>query len=269
MPRRFGLSRRGRRAERPWAGRPPLPSYDDVEAMSQLPDDDPARVLSQVPLFGGLDRVTFAKLAARFERVRFGPGELVFQEGDPGDAFYVVLRGTFSDFVGAPDTGGDTRARPEAQGRRSGRSPSSRTGLARPRPGPTPQPRRSGSSAADSSSWWPRSRRWRSRSRRPSASACGSRTSAGWAPWKAGTPGQWPAPFAVRDPALGSDAGGRVRSRRRRIVGGGLAALLLVATWATPPPAGLEPAGWRALGTLAPVPCSRSRWSRRGSSRWW
>ena len=62
-----------------------------------------------MPLFAGLDRVTLAKLAARFERVRFGAGELVFQEGDPGDAFYVVLHGTFSDFVGAPDTGGDTR----------------------------------------------------------------------------------------------------------------------------------------------------------------
>ena len=41
-----------------------------------------------------LDRVTLAKLAAHFERVRFETGEVVFQEGDPGDAVYVVL-GTF------------------------------------------------------------------------------------------------------------------------------------------------------------------------------
>ena len=34
---------------------------------------------------------------------------MVFREGDPGDAFYVVLHGTFSDYVGSPDTGVDRR----------------------------------------------------------------------------------------------------------------------------------------------------------------
>ena len=76
---------------------------------SAIPAGEPARVLAGVPLFAGLDRVALAKLAAHFERVRFEPGEIVFREGDPGDAFYVVLVGTFSDFVGAPDTGMDRR----------------------------------------------------------------------------------------------------------------------------------------------------------------
>ena len=76
---------------------------------SAIPAGEPARVLAGVPLFAGLDRVALAKLAAHFERVRFEPGEIVFREGDPGDAFYVVLVGTFSDFVGAPDTGVDRR----------------------------------------------------------------------------------------------------------------------------------------------------------------
>ena len=74
-----------------------------------IPDDEPARVLSRVPLFAGLDRVTLAKLAVHFERIRFEAGEVVFREGDPGDAFYVVLHGTFSDYVGSPDAGVDTR----------------------------------------------------------------------------------------------------------------------------------------------------------------
>ena len=81
-----------------------------------IPDDDPAHVLSAVPLFAGLDRVALAKLAAHFEHVRFGPGEIVFREGDPGDAFYVVLHGAFSDYVGSPDTGVDRRLATRGRG---------------------------------------------------------------------------------------------------------------------------------------------------------
>ena len=69
-----------------------------------------------MPLFAGLDRVALAKLAAHFERVRFEPGEIVFREGDPGDAFYVVLHGTFSDYVGSPDTGVDRRLATRGRG---------------------------------------------------------------------------------------------------------------------------------------------------------
>ena len=69
-----------------------------------------------MPLFAGLDRVALAKLAAHFERVGFGPGEIVFREGDPGDAFYVVLHGAFSDYVGVA---GDRR-RPAARDAGSG-----------------------------------------------------------------------------------------------------------------------------------------------------
>ena len=81
-----------------------------------IPDDEPAHVLSGVPLFAGLDRVTLAKLAAHFERVRFGPGEIVFREGDPGDAFYVVLHGTFSDYVGVAGYGRRPAARDAGPG---------------------------------------------------------------------------------------------------------------------------------------------------------
>ena len=238
--------------------------------MSQLPDDDPARVLSQVPLFAGLDRVTFAKLAARFERVRFGPGELVFQEGDPGDAFYVVLRGTFSDFVGAPDTGGDTRLATRGPGATFGE-----IALLSNRP-------RSTTVRADAPAEALRLERGRFLelvAQEPAvalaiAAALSERV------WLAnvrgvGTvegrdPGQWPAPFAFGIPpsgAMPADASAR---------GGGAS---WVAAW---PPCCSSRRGPRRRrrgssrragersGPSAPwCPCSRSRWCRRGSSRWW
>ena len=81
-----------------------------------IPAGEPARILSEVPLFAGLDRVALAKLAAHFERVRFEPGEIVFREGDPGDAFYVVLDGTFTDYVEASETGVDRRLATRGRG---------------------------------------------------------------------------------------------------------------------------------------------------------
>src|SRR5262249_54279041 len=49
---------------------------------------------------------------------------------------------------------------------------------------------------------------------------------------------------------LGVAAEPRTRFPGRRRLGGALAILILALTWVTPPPAGLHPAGWRALGTL-------------------
>jgi CRP-like cAMP-binding protein len=52
-----------------------------------------ADLLASVDLFAGLDRVTLAKLAAHLEPVLVDPGAAVFRQGDPGDAFYLVVRG--------------------------------------------------------------------------------------------------------------------------------------------------------------------------------
>jgi hypothetical protein len=32
-------------------------------------------------------------LGSLFRFVQYGPGDLIFQEGDPGDAFYIIVRG--------------------------------------------------------------------------------------------------------------------------------------------------------------------------------
>jgi DASS family divalent anion:Na+ symporter len=47
-----------------------------------------------------------------------------------------------------------------------------------------------------------------------------------------------------------SAAGSRLGPRHGRATGGILAILILVVTWVAPPPPGLAPAGWRAVGTL-------------------
>ncbi len=52
-----------------------------------------ARVLAQMPLFAGLAADELDELATLFRPRRYGKGEVVFREGDPGTAFYVVEAG--------------------------------------------------------------------------------------------------------------------------------------------------------------------------------
>ena len=50
-------------------------------------------VLRQVPLFSGLDDSTWAALEPRFQHRKVERGDVVFHEGAPGDALYVVVEG--------------------------------------------------------------------------------------------------------------------------------------------------------------------------------
>jgi di/tricarboxylate transporter len=216
-----------------------------------IPDDEPARILSRVPLFAGLDRVAFAKLAAHFERVRFGPGEVVFREGDPGDAFYVVLEGRFSAYVGTSDAGVDTRLATRGPGATFGD-----IALLSNRP-------RSTTVRADTAGEVLRLERGRflglvaqepvvalaiaavlsERVRLANVRGVGTLEGLDALAVAGG-------PIDGDTAAVQGDTGARAGSPLRRLLGGGLAALILVMTWATPPPAGLDAGGWRALGTL-------------------
>ena len=49
--------------------------------------------LARAPLFAGLPRRLLARLATRFFEKVYRPGEIVFQEGDPGRALFVVVEG--------------------------------------------------------------------------------------------------------------------------------------------------------------------------------
>lgn len=53
-----------------------------------------APFLARAPLFAGLPRRLLARLSTRFFERNYHPGELVFAEGDPGRALFVVVEGT-------------------------------------------------------------------------------------------------------------------------------------------------------------------------------
>lgn len=52
-----------------------------------------APFLARAPLFAGLPQRLLARLATRFFEKAYGPGEIVFHEGDPGRALFVVVEG--------------------------------------------------------------------------------------------------------------------------------------------------------------------------------
>ena len=51
-------------------------------------------LLARSPLFTGLPHRLLARLGTRFLEKGYNPGEIVFQEGDPGRALFVVVQGT-------------------------------------------------------------------------------------------------------------------------------------------------------------------------------
>jgi CRP-like cAMP-binding protein/di/tricarboxylate transporter len=215
-----------------------------------IPDDEPARVLSRVPLFAALDRVSLAKLVVHFERVRFEAGEVVFQEGDPGDAFYVVLQGTFSDYVGSLDTGVDRRLATRGPGATFGD-----IALLSNRP-------RSTTVRADVAAVALRLERGRFLGlvAQEPAVALAIAATLSERVWLANVRGVGTVDLiGSRSTAIdriesslrsGARAESPDGSWLRRVLGGGLAALILGVSWLTPPPDGLGPGGWRALGTL-------------------
>jgi ATP-binding cassette, subfamily B, bacterial len=50
--------------------------------------------LSAIPLFAGLDQAVLAPVASAFFTERYSAGEDIYQQGDPGDKFFILVRGT-------------------------------------------------------------------------------------------------------------------------------------------------------------------------------
>ena len=63
-------------------------------------DEERSERLRSVDLTSGLDRVALARLAAYMDPVAVRAGEVIITEGEPGDALYIVVRGTFAVLVG-------------------------------------------------------------------------------------------------------------------------------------------------------------------------
>ncbi|MCZ6465223.1 MAG: cyclic nucleotide-binding domain-containing protein [Proteobacteria bacterium] len=115
-PRIFGRTRKGA----------PL---DELILTDVVPDSQPAQLLDgaadipldnttgahtdslrTVPLFGSLDEETLRHLLDRVRLVSLSEGEVLFRQGDPADALYVVAEGAVVP-IAEPDASSDRRVR--------------------------------------------------------------------------------------------------------------------------------------------------------------
>ncbi len=89
--------------------------------MTRSLDMEHAELLAGVELFAGLDRVMLAKLAAHLQSVPLEAGAVLFHEGDPGDAFYLVSKGAFGVYTAGPEGVEDRRVAVLRAGQRNRR----------------------------------------------------------------------------------------------------------------------------------------------------
>lgn len=71
--------------------------------MTRAVEAEHADLLAGVDLFADIERVTLAKLAAHLQSVPLESGQVLFREGDPGDAFYLVAKGSVGVYVAGRD----------------------------------------------------------------------------------------------------------------------------------------------------------------------
>ena len=62
---------------------------------------DEVGMLKRVPLFSGVEPAKLKLLAFTSDRVTYNPGQVLFNQGDEGDAAYVILTGTADILVEA------------------------------------------------------------------------------------------------------------------------------------------------------------------------
>jgi CRP-like cAMP-binding protein len=64
--------------------------------------NDEVKMLRQVPMFSGIAPAKLKLLAFTSERVAYRCGEVLFHQGEDGDAAYVILRGQADVLVNTP-----------------------------------------------------------------------------------------------------------------------------------------------------------------------
>lgn len=60
-------------------------------------------LLRNIPLFARIEPAKLKLLAFTSERLTFRDGDILFRQGDVGDAAYIVMRGEATVFVDSPD----------------------------------------------------------------------------------------------------------------------------------------------------------------------
>ena len=70
------------------------------ELLAAAPSDA-IDMLRRVPLLAPLDDAELERLAGRARRITFGAGEFIVREHEPGDSFYVIVRGSAEVMLGS------------------------------------------------------------------------------------------------------------------------------------------------------------------------
>jgi len=78
-------------------------TLDANAAMSALTTIEKMMLIRQVPIFSALAADDLEELAEIVEEYRIDPGSDLFREGDPGDAVFLIVRGTVRVFTGGGD----------------------------------------------------------------------------------------------------------------------------------------------------------------------
>jgi DASS family divalent anion:Na+ symporter len=201
-----------------------------------------ATLLSQVELFADVERVALAKLAAHLRPVALAAGEVLFREGDPGDAFHLVAKGSIGVYRGNPDGGDDSRVALLGPG-----DPLGEMALL------TNNPRAATIRAETDAETLSLDRAVFLRLVRETPSvalAIAATLSRRLGTTPSGEPAVGVAPAAAASRAAGpaaKPAPWRAGKDRLAIA---LAVLALAAGWIVPPPAGLGIAGWHAIAIL-------------------
>jgi hypothetical protein len=79
-------------------------TLDANAAMAQLTTIEKMMLIRQVPIFADLKPEDLEELASVVEERRIDPGKDVFREGDPGDAVYLIVKGSVRIFTGGEGT---------------------------------------------------------------------------------------------------------------------------------------------------------------------
>lgn len=67
--------------------------------------DQEVEVLRRIPLFANIDPAKLKLLAFASQRMTYKPGAVLFRQGDPGDAAYIVIEGSAEVVVGNANGG--------------------------------------------------------------------------------------------------------------------------------------------------------------------
>ena len=65
--------------------------------------DQEVEILRRIPIFAKIDPAKLKLMAFASERMTYKPGQVLFRQGERGDAAFIVLKGTADVLINAPD----------------------------------------------------------------------------------------------------------------------------------------------------------------------